>query len=103
MEALLSLSAEPLVEPTKLALPSFPSCQAEAASALYLTPLWQIATINSLLYHTKASPAERFFKTGKHPVYQSRVSLNHSPPAAKVIPAVASTGNVWKRVSFLCG
>jgi len=64
-----------------------------------------------LLYHPKASQAERSGKKDygawvnipftKEDV--ESVSLNHSPPAEKMIGAVASTGNVWKRVSFLCG
>ncbi|KAJ4964573.1 hypothetical protein NE237_016422 [Protea cynaroides] len=72
--------------------------------ALYLTTLWQIDT-SSLNSEHPTSPAERLGKTtapgskSRIPNKTSRVSLNgYAPPAAKVIAAVASTGNVWKRV-----
>ncbi|KAJ4970052.1 hypothetical protein NE237_003151 [Protea cynaroides] len=71
--------------------------------SLYLTTLWQINT-SSVNSEHPTSPAERLGKTmapgskSRIPNKTSRVLLNgYAPPTAKVIAAVTSTSNVWKR------
>ncbi|KAJ4719787.1 hypothetical protein OWV82_007713 [Melia azedarach] len=78
----------------RLPRPSSPSCQAEAGSALYLTILWQIS--GRMVFQDYSAWVNI-------PFTKQDVESFTSSPAAKVIAAVASIVNVWKRVCFLCG